>query len=308
MTSLRQAIADKLKENRPKLGASSIGTYVSILVALPKKMDDTADDVGWFQKNEGKILSYFEDKPAAKRKTTLSALYAMGGSKKVHEQMLEDARSVNEAYKSQKVTAKEAEHWMSWEDIQNRHAELETECDPLWRKKSLTPTDILSLTRYVLLSCYVLFPPRRSQDWGLMRLGGEIDKDEDNYVDLKKRTVTFNKFKTFATYGKQVFPLRDPLLGILRRWSKVIQAGPMLRTTAGTPMTANSVGKHLNAIFAPKRVSVDLIRHAFLTHFYGGQMPAYSDMEMLSKMMGHSVNTALSQYVKRDAPSDSEKR
>jgi hypothetical protein len=51
-------------------------------------------------------------------------------------------------------------------------------------------------------------------------------------------------------------------------------------------------------------VSTNIYRHVFLTEFYKNHgMVSLMDMENLSKMMSHSVMTAM-EYIKRDAPVD----
>ena len=54
----------------------------------------------------------------------------------------------------------------------------------------------------------------------------------------------------------------------------------------------------LNKIFG-KEVSVNMLRHVYLSNYYKG-MPKLSNMEELAFSMGHNVQTALENYVKVD--------
>ena len=46
-------------------------------------------------------------------------------------------------------------------------------------------------------------------------------------------------------------------------------------------------------------LSVNMLRHIFLSHYYK-DTPKVTDMEEMATNMGHSVSTALRQYVKKD--------
>jgi integrase len=61
--------------------------------------------------------------------------------------------------------------------------------------------------------------------------------------------------------------------------------------------TSSQITTMLNASFKPKKVSVNMLRHAFLTHYYNGKMPSLEDMTETAKEMGHSVEQAL-KYIK----------
>ena len=66
-------------------------------------------------------------------------------------------------------------------------------------------------------------------------------------------------------------------------------------------MNANSLSKFLTAIFKKylnKNISVNLIRHIFLSEYYK-DTPKYTDMENLSEKMAHSIETQQKIYVKK---------
>ena len=97
----REQIAEKLKEKRPNLSASSLKTYTSILFNLRKKLDPDNDDMKFFEEDD-KILDSLKDKEPQTRKTTLSALFVLTGKSSYNDLMLTDCRHTNEIYKEQK--------------------------------------------------------------------------------------------------------------------------------------------------------------------------------------------------------------
>ena len=98
--SFRDEIAEKLKEQRPNLSASSLKTYVSILYNLKKKLDGE-DNLKFFDEDE-QILDFLKDKEPQTRKTSLSALFVLTGKTSYNDQMLMDCKHTNEIYKQQK--------------------------------------------------------------------------------------------------------------------------------------------------------------------------------------------------------------
>jgi hypothetical protein len=55
--SFRDEIAEKIKEKRPNLSASSLKTYVSILFNFHKKLDPDNNDVKFFDEDD-KIIDF----------------------------------------------------------------------------------------------------------------------------------------------------------------------------------------------------------------------------------------------------------
>jgi hypothetical protein len=76
--SFRDEIAEKIKEKRPNLSASSLKTYVSILFNLHKKLDPDNNDLKFFDEDD-KIIDLLKEKEPQTRKTTLSALFVLTG-------------------------------------------------------------------------------------------------------------------------------------------------------------------------------------------------------------------------------------
>ena len=106
-------------------------------------------------------------------------------------------------------------------------------------------------------------------------IGGQYDKAKDNYYKAGK--LYFHKYKTSDKVGLQVL---NELNKIIKKWNKKMDLNSYIKQSFG------------------KRVSVDMLRHIFLTDLYKG-MPNFIDMEKTAKEMSLSLMTALT-YVKRD--------
>jgi hypothetical protein len=101
MQDLKGEIAEKIKDNRPKLSASSLKTYVSILSNIYKAMKGDGD-VDWFSKNVKEILDFLDTKNDQTKKTSLSALYVLTKKDEYKEVMTSVMNAVNATYKQQK--------------------------------------------------------------------------------------------------------------------------------------------------------------------------------------------------------------
>lgn len=294
--TLREDIADEIKNKRPKVSPKSVATYVSTLFSLPKKYGEGVENIGvdWFAKNTDKLLDELKDVTANKRKSVLSALFILTGDKEVHTKMIEDVKVVNDHYKTQSKSEIETENWIDWRDIITKHNDMTKQANSIFKKKLLNAKDVDTLNDYVLLSCYVLFPPRRLLDYSEMKIRNFDDKGNS----MKNGKMTFNTYKTAKFYGAQTFDMGKELTSIVKKWAKINEGDYLIMSKSGKPLSSPQMNAKLNGIF-DKNVSSNMLRHSFLTHFYGGKMPSMLDMEDMSKKMGHSINQALL-YVKRD--------
>lgn len=296
-TEFKDSLAKTIRTNRPKLSDKSVNAYISTLYNLPPKMgvDMKEMNVEWYSKNADKIVKLMEDKPATSRKSVLSALYVLTGLDDIHEKMITDAKSVNELYKQQKMSSSQEENWMDWKDIVNKWNEMRIKADELFKKKRLSNDEFAELNKFMLLSCYVLFPPRRILDYAVMKIRN-YDKEEDNFIEKGK--WSFNVYKTFKVYGKQTFPISKEFQGYIKKWMTINDTDYLIVNNNKKPYTTSGVNKTLNSIF-DKNISCDILRHSFLTHTYSGQMPSLIEMESIAKQLAHSVNQSML-YIKRE--------
>ena len=129
MQDLKKEIGDKIVEKRPKLGASSIKTYISILSNIYKAMDGDGG-IDFYSENVKKILEYLETKPDPTKKTSLSSLFVITGETRYREAMMDIIKKVNDSYKEQKKTPKQEENWISTDEV---NAVYQTNSRPLYR-------------------------------------------------------------------------------------------------------------------------------------------------------------------------------
>lgn len=293
MNEFKELIKKQLLSKRPNLSTKSVDTYASTLANLPKKLGKEMD-MDIFS-NIDDIVEYLKDTPSNKRKSILSAVFVLTENEDARELMLEDSKIVNEHYKQQKKSSKETENWVEWGDVVSLYNSKLRQANLIFKKKLIQEADLEILNEFVILSCYVLFPPRRLMDYAEMQIRN-FDIKTDNCISAK--TMTFNNYKTKKSFGTQTFQTPGELAGVLKKWSTVNPSDYLIYNKKNKPTTPSSLTKQLNSIFGGKNISVDMIRHSYLTNFYSGTMPTLVEMEELSKKMAHSVQTALT-YIKK---------
>ena len=272
----------KLKELRPNLSASSITTYNSILKNLHKRVFDKELELNDFQDTES-ILAYLKNIPANKRKTILSALTVLTGMPEYREQMLGDIQTYSNEISKQEKSETQKENWLETDVLKQKLEQYKKNAAVLYRKKSLSAKDLQDIQNYILLVLYSgeFIAPRRSKDYVDFKIAN-IDKEKDNYVD--KSNMIFNSYKTASKYGQQRVQIPSKMKTILKKWIAVNPTPYLLFDSNKAPLTSVKLNQRLNSIFG-KKISVNALRHTFLTSKYGDVGSDLNDMGTSMNMM-----------------------
>ena len=292
MQDLKKDIGDKIAEKRPKLGASSVKTYISILSNIYKAMKGEGG-IDFYSDNVKGILEYLETKPDPTKKTSLSALFVLTSEPRYREAMMDIIKKVNDSYKEQKKTPKQEENWISAEEVKTVYEKhLETALQMLSKKQIFNEGKFIQFLLVAFLSGVVM-PPRRSLDYGEMKIRN-YDPKTDNYFKAGK--FYFNNYKTSSTYGLQTLDVPKQLNTIIKKWVKLNSNDYMLYSTNDNRLSSPQINRILNTAFG-KKISTNLLRHIYLTDHYK-DVPAISAMEELARDMGHSTSQAM-EYAKK---------
>jgi integrase len=205
--------------------------------------------------------------------------------------MMDDIKTAKEETISQKRD--ESKDWIDWSDVIAIHNALRRDTYYILKENKLNSKERALLQDYVLLSLYVLIPPRRSMDYMELKFKPE---NGENYVDFKKNKLVFNKYKTSKFYKTQEVEMPRELKNILTKWEKYNESPYVLTDTNGNKLNQVKLNQRLNRIFDMK-ISVNALRHSYLTNKYGA-IPALKDMMDTADEMGHDLSTALT-YVKK---------
>ena len=287
-----------IKEKRPNLSKTSLNTYSSTLYNLHKRIfPDEEFNIESFNKTP-QILEYLKDKEPNKRKSILASLVVISDQKPYRDLMLEDIKEYNKEVAKQRKSSKQEDSWITQEEVNNRYRALETRWKMLYKKYDLTPTTKLHLTAkeiqemqdYVILSLLggSHIPPRRLKDYVDFRIRPTPidDKDKINYRIRNK--LYFNSYKTAKTYGQQVIKMPQKLIDIMNKWLEINPTFYLFIDTKGRPLSNITLNQRINKIFG-KKVSVNQLRHTYLTHKYPDRIKDNEDLANDFKGMGSSM-------------------
>jgi hypothetical protein len=290
---------DALKEKRPHLSPNSLKTYNSCLRTIYKNCfpNDKDADPDKFHTEHEKVSEYINSKPFNVRKTILASLVCIAPDVKVYkENMLSDIKEYKEEIDKQEETPTQKENNITHDEIRTVLSELKRQADAIYKRKYINNDDLQKLQDYILVCLlggfYIV--PRRAMDYTELKI--RKVGPEDNAIEKNK--LVFHKFKTAKFYGKQEIEMPVQLKNILNKYISVIpeQIEYLLFNVNGAKLNSVSLNQRLNKIFNGK-ISINALRHAYLTDKYASTMKEQKKMEEDLSEMGSSSAQAKT-YVK----------
>jgi integrase len=148
---------------------------------------------------------------------------------------------------------------------------------------------------YVLLSCYVLIPPRRALDYTVFKIRNfdDSEKSKDNYMVINNRKgyFVFNSYKNSSRLGSQKIAIPNDLKNIILRWTKINDKDWLILSSRREKIQMNKINAMMQEIFK-RKLGPSLLRHSFLTHVYGNIN--LKDMNATADAMGsNDIKTQL---------------
>jgi hypothetical protein len=235
--------------------------------------------------------------------------------KKIYKTYFEDLKNINKKLKENESKNEKSEsqikNWVDWSDVLKIHEDLKKDISTFVKNKKLTQTEYLKLLKYMVLSLYVLQPPRRNKDYiSLINKNGTLNKT-DNFLNLNLDEFELNNFKTKKTEGNLNISIPEDLMTVIMQYLNhhpliepkdlknkkgVINQVPFLVFQNGDPINKqNGITYILNNIFG-KSTGSSILRHSYLTHKYGD---VAKEQEKDAALMSHSLAQA-KDYVKKD--------
>lgn len=280
-------IKDVLIKNRPNLSESSLKTYNSLLTNLYKKIYGVEDiDLDKFN-NTKYFLSALWDIDPVRRKTYLASLVVLTGNEAYQNMMMDDIQKAKQTIYSQVKTDKQKKSWIDTDEVKNIYDTLQTIATKLYRKKNKNMDDYQDIQNYIILALLsgIYIPPRRLKDFTDFKIKN-IDPSTDNY--LLKNIMVFNSYKTNKTYKEQRIKTPPVLLKILKKWIKYNPTEYLLFDSNESQLSNVQLTQRLNKIFNNK-ISVNQLRHTFMSDKYGDVSAQNKEMANDFKMMGSSI-------------------
>lgn len=314
-TPFKKELQHKLQTEK-KLAESSIKLYLRNLEKLnddaPLKNLNFLKDV---EKITDKLSKYKENTKRGYLISITSVLSLDKSSKaktKLYEEyfrrMMDKNKELKAVESSNEKTETQEKNWLSQEEVQTVYHTLKEKVDGFKASKELTESQYNTLLQFVVLSLYVLLPPRRNeyQHTMITKTASESSPTEVNYLDMEHKRFIFNKYKTSKKEGQAIIAIPEELYGILMTYikfhplikgkiTKKFVPVPFLVYADGKPLDqVNSITRILNRVFG-KKVGSSMLRHIYLSSKYGD---VNEEQKKDASQMGHSVDMARD-YIKK---------
>ena len=166
--------------------------------------------------------------------------------------------------------------------------------------------DEFNIQDQLLIAMYILMPPLRLDLHNVTIIRGlfvdentKLPKginENDNYIQIYKKSgrpysdMTINEFKTSKKYGIWKNRLPKPITDIIMKLP-IDQTHLFMAKTGGPFASEDTFGPYLKRVFKKltnKNISVDLLRHIYITHARRGEI-SQDKKEQLAKLMCNSV-------------------
>ena len=186
------------------------------------------------------------------------------------------AKKMTDKTKEQLSTDKEKERYMNYPEIQKKAKEVLDGDAPLEDK--------------LLVGFYCLMPPVR-RDYESLTIYSKKPSESDvsgtgNYIVMGRTpTVFIQEHKTAKKHGAMIRRIPAEVIPLLKEWKRL---NPDKKLFDKTPQTLSKKLKTLFNALTGKKITVNTIRHSFVNHHRGNEMPL-TQKEELAKIMGHSV-------------------
>ena len=231
-----------------------------------------------FLKNPEVVLSKLGHfKPNTQRSYLISVCAILGGDKnkkmlKTYTDLLVNLNT--EIRKNPIVNSPK----MTWDDVETKWHGMKTKFDSI---KVLTERNWNSYLEFMVLSLYVLVPPRRNeyQTMYIVKTWNEETPFDRNYYCVSSNRMVFNIFKTAKKDGQLILDVPEELQKVLmqsiklRGLKKLDTENALLTNSDGSNLKhLNSITRILNNIFKPIKIGSSQLRHIYISSKYGNDI------------------------------------
>ena len=309
-----------IREFKTEIKDSSVKSYAKTLFLIQKH--------DFNMKNEDSILEYFNNiklKTYYYIKNNLSALsiYLQINNKDTTKikKKIYNLKMEHDLLNSNNVkSSKDKLNWVTKKELLDIYNEKLKVLISLGinksKKKILTTKEKRILQDYLIMSLYLLIPPRRNLYANTKFITSKLFKDLDSeikennnylvYTNRNKQIFSLGDWKNSKVHGRVIINIPSKLCKIISLWYKYNKDrvnNYLLINLKGNKLTTNNLTKNLVRIFSGtgKSISSTMIRKIMISE--NDAVKKYNEskneVKKLANDMGHSVKTQQSTYYKK---------
>lgn len=282
-------IQDALKSGKGKITQKSLIATVKRVLVLKNYMMKN-NDLDWsFLNNTDAVMEAIEtkyDKTSSRKSmvsgilTVLRYLKGVGDVEKFYSnELVKLSEKLDKERGNNKLNKSMDKSYKNWDDIVKAGSKLK---------------DVEDIA---LHGVYTDNPPRRISDYSTMKIVPNYDATEDanfNYYinDPEDPHMIFKNYKTAKTYGEQVVEVDEELYEKLTNYINEKGRTDLLFPTNKGKVN-QSFGKKITKLFdktlGVSGLSVDLLRHSFITDMFNTPNITKNDKKEFARQMGTSI-------------------
>lgn len=317
-------LAKILKEARPNVKDTTIRMYSTNLNKLRRLMDkEDYTFLGDIEEVKDKLTTLHYTTQRNYYNSIIVFLMAISKENDKYNELIEtynDIRdSLNKKYEDENATGvisdKQKNNFVKLEEVNKMINDMENDIKQNKLKKKgdkLTPKEKQLIMLYILFNIYTRLPMRNDVA-GMEAISrreynklSEEDKKERNYLLVDKNRMQFvvNQFKTSAKYKELDIDIPKDLEKYLRLWLRINGPGVLFKSTTDKPLTRNALSQLLiktTKKYLNKSISTTMLRKIVLSDKFAD---VKKEMEDMSEITGHSVDTMNKIYVKEEQSSE----
>ncbi len=213
---------------------------------------------------------------------------------------------------------KDDKNWLEWKDIleiANKYKKLVKSKKITGKSKDLSPSDLLLLKKYLIISLYTEIPPQRTSTFVGLKYIKPSEYKKLSTEELKNNSYLVEGANPFFSIGANtlknktdtanILPINKQLKSVLTLWKKHNPTEYLIPNNIMTDeMNYKEYGKLFVDIFEPyvdgKIITPSLLRksHISSNKDYKDLEDAQSKVEQTAKQMNHSTQVAKLVYKK----------
>lgn len=259
-----------------------------------------------------KIINQIQKFKLPTQRNYIASIIVLLNNKPKYEDVIEDYQFIlkelngeyNDHIESHKKTEKEEKNWCSMDALKDVIKFYKNLVKDFEGKKKLTFKEFETLQTYLILSFYILQPPRRLEDYANMKIitSRKDIKENNNYLLNLSRNIKYfiiGDYKTSKAYGQKEIKVPSSINTIMNTFLKYNNNEFLLINKKKEAMNANQLGKRVTKgihDILDKKISVNMIRKIYISE--NVDLEAEKRRKKLAEDMGHSKNVQLT-YIKK---------
>lgn len=288
-----KCIYDIVHKNNPNLSLSSLRSYTSVIKNLYIRVARSINfelAKKFFETNYEEVIAFMIDFPYQTRKTKFATLVNFVDKttcayKEYRKGMNKDWSQYKTHIEKQMMEGKMRNNWITQEELKKLYNRWQVITNGYFLVEDHTREELYFAQKRVAIALYFLIPPRRLQDYTVLKMRNYTETD--NYWEDDRLVI--NTYKTAKCYGCQTIKIPPTLQYILEEWKRIYKGEYVLIPRTGEcTITQPQLTNLLNEILGKGR-SVNMLRHSYITETALKDLPKYTELEKQAQQMGHSV-------------------